>query len=67
MLTLTELHFDSFTCGYNHIRSHFSRSIPDGQKAYVGSFRGRQSVKIVCPEFKPLLGSVKKTPAGDHI
>ena len=64
------LNFDSFTYGYA-TTSHKSQGATTSEvilaaasltdkAAYVGSSRGRQSVKIVCPEFKPLLDSVKK-------
>ena len=64
------MQFDSFTYGYA-TTSHKSQGATTSEvilaaasltdkAAYVGSSRGRQSVKIVCPEFKPLLDSVKK-------
>ena len=62
--------FDSFSYGYA-TTSHKSQGATTGEvvlaaaslsdkACYVGSSRGRASVKLVCPEFEPLLHSVKR-------
>ena len=64
MLTLTELHFDSFTCGYATTSEVISAAafLPD-RAAYVSCSRGRQSVKIVRNSNCCSVPS-RKTPAG---